>query len=219
MTSSPGQHHFDILDSEVLLDAPIIAVRRDTLRMPGGGTGKREIVEHFGAVAVVAFDGANIALVHQYRHSVQRRLWELPAGILDIADEDPLVCAQRELTEEAGLAAKQWGLLTDLVCSPGFCEEGVRIFFAQDLSEVPQPDADDEEADMQLTWVALEEAKNMVLRGEIANSIAIAGIMIAADLVAREQEPRPVTDPFDLRPTSLSARRKAAGLGADMKRV
>ena len=86
MTSSPGQHHFDILDSEVLLDAPIIAVRRDTLRMPGGGTGKREIVEHFGAVAVVAFDGANIALVHQYRHSVQRRLWELPAGILDIAD-------------------------------------------------------------------------------------------------------------------------------------
>ena len=76
MTSSPGQHHFDILDSEVLLDAPIIAVRRDTLRMPGGGTGKREIVEHFGAVAVVAFDGANIALVHQYRHSVQRRLWE-----------------------------------------------------------------------------------------------------------------------------------------------
>ena len=95
----------------------------------------------------------------------------------------------------------------------------MRIFLAQDLSEVPQPDADDEEADMQLTWVALEEAKNMVLRGEIANSIAIAGIMIAADLVAREQEPRPVTDPFDLRPTSLPERRKAAGLGADMKRV
>ena len=95
----------------------------------------------------------------------------------------------------------------------------MRIFLAQELSEVPQPDADDEEADMQLTWVALEEAKNMVLRGDIANSIAIAGIMIAADLVARGQGPRPVTDPFDLRPTSLPERRKAAGLGADMKRV
>lgn len=147
----PGEHSFTVVDSEVLLEAPIIAVRRDRLVMPGGTESNREIVEHFGAVAVVAFDGERIALVRQYRHCVKDRLWELPAGLLDVANEDPLECARRELAEEAGQAAARWDLVTDLVCSPGFCEEAVRIYLARELSEVPRPVADDEEADMSLT--------------------------------------------------------------------
>ena len=97
----PGEHSFTVVDSEVLLEAPIIAVRRDRLVMPGGTESNREIVEHFGAVAVVAFDGERIALVRQYRHCVKDRLWELPAGLLDVANEDPLECARRELAEAA----------------------------------------------------------------------------------------------------------------------
>ena len=81
---------YQVVDSELLVDGAIFGVRRDTLTMPEGGTATRDLVEHFGAVAVVAYDGRKIALVRQYRRSVDRRLWELPAGLLDIADEDPL---------------------------------------------------------------------------------------------------------------------------------
>lgn len=211
------EHSFTVVASEVLLDAPIIAVRRDRIVMPGGGESNREIVEHFGAVAVVAFDGENIALVGQYRHCVQDRLWELPAGILDVADEDPLECARRELVEEAGHAAETWHLLTDLVCSPGFCEEAVRVYLAQTLTPVPRPVAHDEEADMTLRWVPIAQAREMVMRGEVVNSIAIAGIMTAAEVLAGRSPARSVDEPFDLRPQSLARRRKVMGLGADMK--
>ena len=79
-------HEFTVESSEVLIDAPIIAVRRDSVVMPGGKPANREIVEHFGAVAVVALDDdGRVALVEQYRHSVGKRLLELPAGLLDLS--------------------------------------------------------------------------------------------------------------------------------------
>ena len=125
-------HEFTVESSEILIDAPIIAVRRDSVVMPGGTPADREIVEHFGAVAVVALDDDNnVALVEQYRHSVGRRLLELPAGLLDVYGEDELDCAKRELVEEAGLQADEWAVLVDLVTSPGFAEEAVRVFVAK----------------------------------------------------------------------------------------
>ena len=150
-------HDFRVVGSELLLDAPILAVRRDDVVMPGDVVAQREIVEHLGAVAVVALDEQNrVAMVEQYRHSVGRRLWELPAGLLDVKGEDELSGAQRELQEEAGLAASEWGVLTDLVTSPGFCEEAVRVFIARGLSDVDKLDAEgDEEADMGFAWVGL----------------------------------------------------------------
>ena len=152
---------------ELLIDAPIIAVRKDKLSMPDDQVAYREVVEHMGAVAVVAVNDNNkIAMVNQYRHSVRRRLWELPAGLLDIKDESELVGAQRELVEEAGLEASQWSVLTDLVTSPGFCEESARVFLAQDITEVERPEAfGDEEADMDFAWVDLDEAVKKILAG------------------------------------------------------
>ena len=91
-------HEFRTVGSELLVDAPIIAVRRDDVVMPGDVVAQREIVEHLGAVAVVALDEDNrVAMVEQYRHSVGKRLWELPAGLLDVKGEDELSGAQREL--------------------------------------------------------------------------------------------------------------------------
>ena len=143
-------HDFEVRSSELLLDAPIIAVRRDEVVMPGGTTAYREVVEHFGAVAIVAVDDEErIAMVNQYRRSADRRLWELPAGLLDIKGEDELTGAKRELQEEAGLAAEDWSVLADIITSPGFCEEAVRVFLSRGLSAVPRMDAEgDEEADM-----------------------------------------------------------------------
>ncbi len=213
-------HEFTVLDSELLIDAPILAVRRDTVAMPGGTTAKREIVEHFGAAAVVALDeDGRIAMVRQYRHSVRDRLWELPAGILDFVGEDELVTAERELQEEVGLAARDWSVLVDVVAAPGFCEEAVRVYLARDLRQVEQPEAEHEEADMIMEWVDLEEAKARVFRGEIVNSIAVAGVMTAAEVAAGRAEPRPVATPFRYRPTSLSERRRAAGIVPDMKKL
>lgn len=213
-------HEFTVTGSEVVLDAPIIAVRRDQVVMPGGNEAAREIVEHFGAVAVVALDEhGRVALVEQYRHSVGERLLELPAGLLDMHAEDELACAKRELQEEAGLAAREWGVLVDLVTSPGFAEEAVRVFIARDLEEVERPEAENEEADMTLRWVDLTDAADMVLSGRIVNSIAVAGILAACRVEADQASPRDVAEPFEFRPTSLAERRAAAGIVPDMKRI
>lgn len=213
-------HEFTVESSEVLIDAPIIAVRRDSVVMPGGKPANREIVEHFGAVAVVALDDdGRVALVEQYRHSVGKRLLELPAGLLDMYEEDELVCAKRELVEEAGLEAEQWGVLVDLVTSPGFAEEAVRVFVAKQLREVERPDAEDEEADMDFRWVPLSEAAQMVLRGEIVNSIAVGGILAACRVAEGKAQLRDVSEPFELRPQSLPKRRAERGIVPDMKRI
>lgn len=210
-------HDFKVLDSQLLVEAPILALRRDEVLMPGGVTASREVVEHLGAVAVVAIDPDDrIAMVYQYRHSVGKRLWELPAGLLDVRGEDELTGAQRELQEEAGLSAQTWSVLTDLVTSPGFCEEAVRVFLASELSDVPRMEATgDEEADMEVAWVGLDEAVDKVLRGDIVNSIACSGILAAYAVLRGGKQTRSVEEPFDLRPTSMSSRRT----GADLKQL
>ncbi|WKD57716.1 ADP-ribose pyrophosphatase [Corynebacterium capitovis DSM 44611] len=213
-------HEYRVTESEILLDAPILAVRRDRVVMPGGHSAAREIVEHFGAVAVAAVDeNGRIALVEQYRHSVGKRLLELPAGLLDVADEPELACAERELREEAGLAASRWGVLVDLITSPGFAEEAVRVFLAQDLAEVARPEAEDEEADLTIMWVDLQEARERILSGDIVNSIAVAGIFAACEAVERGSQGRDVAEPFCWRPRSLTERRKLRGHGRDLKRM
>lgn len=210
-------HEFRTVGSELLVDAPIIAVRRDDVIMPGEVVAQREIVEHLGAVAVVALDKSNrVAMVQQYRHSVAKRLWELPAGLLDVKGEDELSGAQRELQEEAGLAAEEWAVLTDLVTSPGFCEEAVRVFLARGLSSVEKLAAEgDEEADMSFAWVPLDEAVERILAGEIVNSIAVAGILAAYACVQEGHATRSVDAPFELRPQSLAQRRP----GPDLKKL
>lgn len=216
-----GSHDFEVVSTEILLEAPIMAVRRDKVRMPGGRIANREIVEHFGAVAVVAADeDGRICLLTQWRQAAGRRLIELPAGLLDFSDEDPLAAAQRELVEEAGLAAARWGVLTDMFTSPGFAEEAVRIYIARDLRTVVKPEADDEEADMTQQWVPIDEAMGRVMRGEVQNAIAISGISLAAQVLLHGATPRSADEPFDMRPTRLARRREEQlGAGADLKRV
>ena len=209
-------HDFKVLSSQLLFDAPIIAVRKDELAMPNEQVAYRDVVEHMGAVAVAAVNNAGeIAMVHQYRHAVKRRLWELPAGLLDLKDESELAGAQRELVEEAGLKAAQWSVLADIVTSPGFCEETARVYLAQDLTEVERPEAfGDEEADMDFAWIKLDEAVAKVLDGEINNSIAVTGIFAAWQVLNGHGQARDVTAPFDLRPTSIATRRS----GPDLKK-
>lgn len=203
-------HSFEVVSSETISEHPIIALRRDEVTMPGGHTARREVVEHFGAVAVVTLnEKGEVALIEQYRHSLGRRLWEVPAGLLDAPGETALETAQRELVEEAGLEANNWSLLVDLATSPGFCDEAVRVFLATDLREVQRPEAEDEEADLTLQWVPLAEACSMIMRGEINNAIAIAGLFAAQEVFAGRSNARSVDDPFALRPVALAERKSS----------
>nr|WP_046285718.1 NUDIX hydrolase [Mycobacterium sp. UM_NZ2] len=175
-----ADHVFETTASQLLHSGKIFALRRDEVLMPGGATATRDVVEHFGAVAVVAVNtDGRIPLIYQYRHALGRRLWELPAGLLDVGGEPPHVTAGRELVEEAGLTATTWQVLVDLDSTPGFSDESVRVYLATGLTEVGRPEAHDEEADLKCEWYSLAEAARMVFSGEIVNAIAVAGILAA----------------------------------------
>jgi 8-oxo-dGDP phosphatase len=203
-----AEHVFETASSETLHTGKIFALRRDQVRMPGGKVVTREVVEHFGAVGIVAIDDdGNIPLIYQYRHAFGRRLWELPAGLLDVNGEAAHLTAARELQEEAGLQASTWQVLVDLDSTPGFSDESVRVYLATGLSEVERPEAHDEEADMTLHWYPLAEATRKVLSGEIVNAIAVAGILAAHAVTNGFAHPRSVDSPWIDKPTAFVARK------------
>jgi 8-oxo-dGDP phosphatase len=205
-----ADHVFETASSETLYTGKIFALRRDQVRMPGDKVVTREVVEHFGAVAVVAVDDdGNIPMVYQYRHALGRRLWELPAGLLDVGGEPAQLTAARELKEEAGLEAGSWRVLVDLDSTPGFSDESVRVFLATGLTHVDRPEAHDEEADMKLEWYPLAEATRRVLSGEIVNAIAVAGILAAHAVTNGVAEPRPEDSPWIDKPKAFAARKAA----------
>jgi 8-oxo-dGTP pyrophosphatase MutT (NUDIX family) len=202
-----AEHDFETVSSETIYCGKIFALRVDEVRMPGGNVAKREVVEHYGAVAVLAMNDDNeIVMVYQYRHPIGRRLWELPAGLLDLDGEAPHITAARELEEEAGLAAKQWWVLVDLDSTPGFSDESVRVYLATGLSDVGRPEAHDEEADLTLRWFPMDEALRMIMSGEVVNTIAVAGIL-AVHTVSDGTALRPVDAPWIDKPTAFAARR------------
>jgi len=205
-----GEHVFETTSSETLYTGKIFALRRDRVRMPGGKDVVREVVEHFGAVAIVAMDDDNkIPLVYQYRHALGRRLWELPAGLLDVDGEPAHLTAARELKEEAGLQAATWQVLVDLDSTPGFSDESVRVYLATGLTEIDRPEAHDEEADMTVRLYPLADAAHQVLSGEIVNAIAVAGILAAQAVATGFSQARPVDSPWQDKPKAFAARKAA----------
>jgi 8-oxo-dGTP pyrophosphatase MutT (NUDIX family) len=202
-----GEHVFETISSEILHTGKIFALRKDRVLMPGGKVVNREVVEHYGAVGVVALDDDdNIPMVYQYRHPFGRRLWELPAGLLDVHGEAPHLTAARELQEEAGLQAETWQVLVDLDSTPGFSDESVRVYLATGLTTVGRPEGHDEEADMTLQWYPLAEAVRRVFSGEIVNSLAVSGILAAFAVRKGFAQPRPVDAPWLDKPTAFAAR-------------
>jgi ADP-ribose pyrophosphatase len=205
-----ARHDFEVTSSKDIYSGAVLALRTDEVVMPGGRTAVREITEHRGAVAILALDPDDrVMLVHQYRHAVRRRLWELPAGLLDQADEEPVEAAKRELAEEAGLSADEWAVLIDVVPSPGFSDESVRVFLARGLTDVgrTESDADDEESELTTRWVSLSVAVRMALSGSIVNGVTVAGLLAAHAIAGSPAAGRPVDAPWQDRSTAFSARK------------
>jgi ADP-ribose pyrophosphatase len=205
---NPGDHAFEVVSSRDVHIGRVVGLRVDEVAMPGGGTAIREVIEHLGAVAVVALDeDGQVVLIHQYRHPVGRRLWELPAGLLDSVDEQPVDGARRELAEEVGLAAQEWSTLVDVAASPGFTDEVLRVFLARGLSTVDRDLQGEEEADLVIRRFPLDEAVRMVFTGEIVNSSTVGGLLAAKLAVDGQAQPRPVDAPWQDRPTKFAARK------------
>jgi 8-oxo-dGTP pyrophosphatase MutT (NUDIX family) len=205
--TEPGQHNFTVLSTSDVYVGRILALRADEVEMPGGSRATREVVEHNGAVAILALDEDDqVTLIHQYRHPLGRRIWELPAGLIDHLGEDPLEAAKRELVEEVGLAAEHWSVLVDVAASPGFTDEVVRVYLATGLSVVDRELMGDEEADLVARKVPLAEAVRMALAGELGNGAAVGGILAAQAVRSSGVAPRPADAPWEDLPTRFPSR-------------
>ena len=172
---------WDVARSERPYDGGFVAVRQDTVRTPAGDEFDRLVVEHKGAVGVVALDADDrVLLLRQYRHAAGRRLLELPAGILDLDGESARDAVARELVEETDVAAADWDLLVEVWSSPGMTDEHWQVFVATGLTPAPQgsvPERHHEEAHMEVVWVPLAEAVRAVLDGRITDSMAMVGLL------------------------------------------
>jgi 8-oxo-dGDP phosphatase len=170
--------------SEVIFEGKVITLRQDVVRSPVDGTTfPRDVIDHPGAVAIVALDEQErVLVVSQYRHPVRHRLTELPAGLRDIHDEPPLLAAERELYEEGHVRASDWRVLTDVFSSPGMADEAVRVFLARNITHVPDDERYSgfhEEADMPVSWVPLADLVKAVLAGQVQNALLCIGVLAA----------------------------------------
>ncbi len=206
--TAPGEHEFTVASSRDVHIGRVVGLRVDEVVMPGGHTAVREVIEHLGAVAIVALDeNQHVTLIHQYRHPMGHRLWELPAGLIDHLGEDPVGTAKRELVEEVGLAAEDWVTLVDVAASPGFTDEVVRVFLARGLSDVDRDMLGEEEADLVVRKFSLADAVAMALSGELVNGATVAGVLATHAVVSGAATARPADAPWRDRPTAFASRK------------
>ncbi|MEV8528529.1 MULTISPECIES: NUDIX hydrolase [unclassified Streptomyces] len=197
--------HWQVVASATPFTGHKTGVRTDDVVMPDGSVHQRDYQVHPGSVAVLALDDEGRVLVlRQYRHPVRHKLWEIPAGLLDVPGENPLHAAQRELYEEAHVKAEQWHVLSDVYTSPGGSDEAVRIFLARNISEAvgERFEAAEEEADMELARVPLGDLVRGVLAGELHNTCLAVGVLALAAALNGEgvEALRPAAAPWPARP-------------------
>ncbi|MEO6827116.1 MAG: NUDIX hydrolase [Microbacteriaceae bacterium] len=173
-------HEVPVLAHERVFDGKVWDIVREEFRY-GDESIVREYVDHTGAVAILALDAnGQVLLIKQYRHPVRRRDWEIPAGLLDVVDEDPLAAAKRELAEEADLTAQQWNVLVDFYTSPGGSSEAIRVYLARGLHATDAPFArQEEEAGIQVKWAPLDEVVDAVLARTLQNPSLAIGVLAA----------------------------------------
>lgn len=174
--------NYKVLKSEVVFKGKMIDLKVDEIEnIPSGNKGIREVAKHpGGAVAVAITDGNKILLVKQFRYPHRQWIIELPAGKLD-KGEDPKICAARELQEETGYTAGKISKLGEIYTSPGFCDETLHIYLAENLTKGDHHREEGEE-DMELLELTLDEIKEMIMSGEIIDAKTICGIYMYSNL-------------------------------------
>lgn len=179
------------MSERVVFNGRYLTFRVDTIRDASGRQHERELVLHPGAVAIVPLDGDDVLLVRQWRHATGGALLEVPAGTVDIlpdgTPEAPEVCAPRELGEETGMVAERIRYIGSFWTAPGFCDEFMHLFLAQDLSPLagyagPEPDEH-----LDLVRMPLAEALDMADRGEIQDAKSLVALFHVARMADRDE--------------------------------
>ena len=150
-----------------------IRVRVDEVERSDGRHTTRDVVEHPGAVAILAWDGERLAMVRQWRHATGQHLLEIPAGTLE-PHEPPQVTARRELAEEVSLAAATWVDGPRFYTAPGFCDELMYLYLATDLTDATGHADEDEE--LEPSWMTLADALAAIEDGRIMDGKTIAAV-------------------------------------------
>ncbi|MEW6726321.1 MAG: NUDIX hydrolase [Bacillota bacterium] len=172
------------LQQEYVYRGKILNMRVDTVELPNGKVGRREVVEYSGAVAIVAVDDEGyVLLVRQYRYAVGKELLEIPAGKLE-GGENPEAAVNRELEEETGYTAGKLTKLLEFYSTPGFTSEKMHLYLVTGLTTGQA--APDEDEFLELVRVPLDQAVEMVKRGEICDAKSIVGLLAANSVLGRQ---------------------------------
>jgi ADP-ribose pyrophosphatase len=164
----------------------IFDVFLEKIVLPNGMIKDREVIRHPGAAAMVPLLGdGRVILIKQYRHAVDRFLWEIPAGTLE-RGENPLECARRELVEEIGYSAATLEKITEILPAPGYTDERIHIFIATDLTAAPQ-DLDEDEV-LEIEPIPFDRAIEMIGQGHIQDAKTIVGLMVCRQRRGRAHE-------------------------------
>lgn len=201
-TSAPVTH------SECVYEGRVWRVMSQEVDLGNAGNVTRDFIEHPGAVAVMAMRGQagyeEVLVIQQYRHPISAREWEIPAGLLDVAGEEPQIAAARELYEEADLRADRLEVLLDYASSPGGSSEQLRIYLARELTDVRQEERferEDEELDMPTAWVKLDDVIAAAMAGRIHCPTLVMGAFAAATARSAGWESlRPADAPWPAHP-------------------
>lgn len=171
-------------ESQLIFDGKVVHLYRDTVTLPNGGESVREYVKHIGAVCVVPItESGEVILEKQYRYAIGKTIVEIPAGKLDSADEDPKEAALRELREETGAIPGEIIDMGDYFGSPAIMGERIRMYLARGLS-FGENHLDQDEF-LEVFSLPLDEAVEMVLRGEIPDGKTQTALLRAKIMLDR----------------------------------
>lgn len=172
------------VESQLKYQGKILDLRVDQVLLPNGKHANREVVLHHGSVAIVAVTSKNeVILVKQYRYPVNDVLWEIPAGKLE-KDENPDECARRELAEETGFGATNWLKISTFFSTPGFSDEIMYLYLAQELF-AEKLESDDDEF-IEIHKIPYTEAVDKIVKGEIRDAKTIAGVLLVEKIINGE---------------------------------
>jgi ADP-ribose pyrophosphatase len=171
------------VESRIAYAGQLLTMRVDKVELADGRPATREIVEHPGAVGILAWDGERLAAVRQWRQAAGRETLEIPAGTRDPGEEHRHT-AERELAEECGVSAATWEAGPAFWTAPGFCTEYLSLWMASDLTPVDVTGPDDEA--LERTWLTLDEALTAVADGTISDGKSLVGIFWLARRLGRE---------------------------------
>ncbi len=171
------------ISSETIYEGKVIDLRLEEVELPDGKIAKRELVNHPGAVAVIAITKENkLVMVEQYRKALNRSIIEIPAGKIE-ASEAPKLTAIRELEEETGFGASSVTFVQSFATSPGFANEVIHLYLAQDLYKIENPSDGDEDEFITVLEVTIEEAEKMVTTEQIYDAKTAYAILYTKNLL------------------------------------